>query len=66
MTDHPWLVVHGHTPVDEATHYGNRVNLDTGAGYGNPITVAVFEDENAAVLTKRGRKPLVPPPPFGA
>ena len=61
MTDHPWLIVHGHSPVDQATHYGNRVNLDTGAGYGNPITVAVFEDEDAFVLTKRGRKPLLPP-----
>ena len=28
---HPKLIVHGHTPVDAATHYGNRVNLDTGA-----------------------------------
>lgn len=40
---HPKLIVHGHTPVDAATHYGNRVNLDTGAGYGHPLTAAVFE-----------------------
>ena len=31
---HPKIIVHGHTPVDQATHYGNRINLDTGAGYG--------------------------------
>ena len=61
LTEHPWLIVHGHTPVDEATHYGNRINLDTGAGYGNPLTVAVFEDEDAFLLTKRGRRPLLPP-----
>ena len=37
---HPWLIVHGHTPIDTAMHYGNRVNLDTGAGYGAPLTAA--------------------------
>ena len=30
---HPKLIVHGHTPVRDATHYGNRVNIDTAAGY---------------------------------
>lgn len=33
-TDHGKLVVHGHTPVDVPVHMGNRVALDTGAGYG--------------------------------
>ena len=61
LTEHPWLVVHGHSPVDEATHYGNRVNLDTGAGYGRPITAAVFEEDTAFVLTEEGRLPLLPP-----
>ena len=61
LTEHPWLVIHGHTPVAEATHYGNRVNLDTGAGYGRPITAAVFEGEDAWVLTDEGRRPLLPP-----
>lgn len=58
---HPWLVVHGHTPVPKATHYGNRVNLDTGAGYGDPLTVAVFEDGQVFNLTPQGRVPLSPP-----
>lgn len=57
---HPWLVVHGHTPVERARHYGNRVNLDTGAGYGRPVTVAVFEGTECAVLTERGRQLLRP------
>ncbi|WP_299770390.1 metallophosphoesterase family protein [uncultured Tateyamaria sp.] len=55
---HPKLIVHGHTPVDAATHYGNRVNLDTGAGYGSPLTAAVFEGGAVWRLTSAGRQPL--------
>ncbi|GGH28161.1 serine/threonine protein phosphatase 1 [Cribrihabitans marinus] len=57
---HPWLVVHGHTPVDRARHYGNRVNLDTGAGYGRALTPAVFQDGQAWLLTGSGREKLTP------
>ncbi|MBY5933461.1 serine/threonine protein phosphatase [Tateyamaria omphalii] len=57
---HPKLIVHGHTPVDAATHYGNRINLDTGAGYGKPLTAAVFEDGKVWTLTNAGRVPLSP------
>lgn len=56
---HPKLIVHGHTPVKQAQHYGNRVNLDTGAGYGAPMTAAVFEGGDSWVLTAEGRKPLL-------
>lgn len=55
---HPKLIVHGHTPVGAATHYGNRVNLDTGAGYGDPLTVAVFEDAECWILSASGRQRL--------
>ena len=55
---HPKLIVHGHTPVDAATHYGNRINLDSGAGYGRPLTAAVFEGTDAWLLTASGRQPL--------
>ncbi|WP_163848208.1 metallophosphoesterase family protein [Pseudooceanicola aestuarii] len=58
----PWLVVHGHTPVEMATHYGNRVNLDTGAGHGKALTTAVFEGGEAYALTASGRRRLVPNP----
>lgn len=58
--DHGFLVVHGHTPVDEATHYGNRLNLDTRAGYGGPVTAAVIEGRAAWALTTEGRVPLRP------
>lgn len=55
---HPKLIVHGHTPVPEAMHYGNRINLDSGAGYGKPLTAAVFEDAECWLLTDQGRVPL--------
>ncbi|WP_299547764.1 metallophosphoesterase family protein [uncultured Tateyamaria sp.] len=58
--DHPKLIVHGHTPVDTATHYGNRINLDTGAGYGRPLTAAVFEEDTAWLVTDTGRLLLKP------
>ena len=57
---HPWLVVHGHTPVDRPTHFGNHVNLDTGAGYGQAITAAVFENGRLWHLTAQGREELTP------
>ncbi|WP_323766376.1 metallophosphoesterase family protein [Marinovum sp.] len=52
------LVVHGHTAIKAATHYGNRVNLDTGAGYGRPLSVGVFEGEATYTLTELGRAVL--------
>jgi serine/threonine protein phosphatase 1 len=57
---HPKLIVHGHTPVKEAKHYGNRINLDSGAGYGNPVTAVVFEKRDCWVLTAQGRVMLSP------
>ena len=57
-TPHPKLIVHGHTPVEDATHYGNRVNLDSGAGYGRALSAAVLEDGEAFLLTAEGRVPL--------
>jgi len=57
---HPWLVVHGHTPVVRPTHFGNHVNLDTGAGYGEAITAAVFENGRVWHLTSEGRQELTP------
>jgi serine/threonine protein phosphatase 1 len=57
---HPWLVVHGHTPQKAPVHEGNRVNLDSGAGYGRPITAAVFEGREVCVLEQSGRRVLRP------
>jgi serine/threonine protein phosphatase 1 len=57
---HPWLVVHGHTALPEPAHFGNRVDLDGGAAYGNPLAAAVFEGRDVWLLEKHGRKPLRP------
>lgn len=47
MRDHGRLIVHGHTPLagDRPELRPNRLNLDTGAVYGGPLTAAVFVDE---------------------
>ena len=51
--DYGRLIVHGHTPVngEHPDLRGNRLDLDTGAGYGGPLTAAVFSDEATAPLT---------------
>ncbi len=58
--DHGPLIVHGHTALTAAQHYGNRVNLDGGAGYGRPLCAAVFEGRRCWELTAQGRVPLDP------
>ena len=42
--DHGRLIVHGHTPLATGTpdQRFNRLNLDTAAVYGGPLTAAVF------------------------
>ncbi|WP_299845384.1 metallophosphoesterase family protein [uncultured Roseovarius sp.] len=56
---HPWLIVHGHTPVDFPTHFGNRIDLDGGAGWGRALWPAVFEGRDCWLLTETGREPLI-------
>ena len=58
--DHGFLVVHGHTALDNATHYGNRVNIDSSAAYGGPLTAIVIEGRDVWRLTAKGRVPLRP------
>ena len=58
---HPHLIVHGHTPVDEVTHYGNRVNIDTGAAWGKTLSVVVIEGDSICVLEEDGRRILPHP-----
>jgi len=57
--DHGALIVHGHTPVKDVTNYGNRVNIDTGAAYGGPLSAVVFEDGNVWQVTQSGRAPVL-------
>jgi serine/threonine protein phosphatase 1 len=58
--DHGFLVVHGHTAIDAPTHYGNRVNIDSSAGYGGPLTAIAIEGREVFLLTDEGRVPLRP------
>lgn len=55
---HPALIVHGHTAIDRATHYGNRVNIDSGCGKGGRLSVVVIEDGDVFLLTETGRAAL--------
>ena len=50
--DYGRLVVHGHTPIAAGVPElrSNRLGLDTGAGYGRPLTAAVFSDDQTAPL----------------
>lgn len=57
---HPWLVVHGHSAIETPTHYGNRVNIDSRAAYGGPLTAVVIEDQDVYLLGAEGREPLLP------
>jgi serine/threonine protein phosphatase 1 len=40
----PRLVIHGHTGVDTVQHTGNRVNINTDAGNGGPVTAFALPD----------------------
>jgi serine/threonine protein phosphatase 1 len=58
--DHGFLVVHGHTALDTATHYGNRLNIDSSAAYGGPLTAVVIEGRDVWRLKEGDRIPLRP------
>jgi serine/threonine protein phosphatase 1 len=51
--DYGRLVVHGHTPLEGTMPElrSNRLNLDTAAAFGGPLTAAVFDDERTEPLT---------------
>jgi len=51
--DHGRLIVHGHTPLAGGAPdlRSNRLNLDTGAVYGGPLTAAVFTDGQVEPIT---------------
>lgn len=57
--DHGALIVHGHTPVGAVTHYGNRVNIDSGAAFGGPLSAVVIEGRDVWRLTVNGREALL-------
>lgn len=61
--DFGYLVVHGHTPVDAVAHYGNRLNIDSGAGYGHALSTVVIEDGDVWLLDGVGRVAIRPDAP---
>ncbi len=58
--DHGALIIHGHTAIDTPTHYGNRVNIDSSAAYGGPLSAIVIEGRDVHLLTETGREALFP------
>lgn len=52
---HGALVAHGHTAIDRAAFYGNRLNVDSAAAYGGPLSAVVIEGRRAWLLTDKGR-----------
>jgi serine/threonine protein phosphatase 1 len=49
--DHGVVVVHGHTPVRHGAEVcANRINIDTGAVFGRPLTCVVLEEKRVAFL----------------
>ena len=46
----PAVVVHGHTPVQAPELLEHRINLDTGAIYGGPLTCGVLEEDHIGFL----------------
>ena len=50
--DYGRMIVHGHTPLADGVPdlHGNRLNLDTGAVFGGPLTAAVFDDAQTAPI----------------
>ena len=54
------LVVHGHTALETPTHFGNRIDIDAGAGYGRPLVPVVFEGRACWALDATGRTPVTP------
>lgn len=61
-TDHGVLVIHGHTALPAPIHYGNRLNIDSSAGYGGPLSAVVIEGREVFLLTDQGRQsiPITP------
>ena len=57
---HDHIVVHGHTPVDQVEHHGNRIAIDTGAVFGGHLTCLVLEDDQVWDLRTTGRIPVRP------
>ncbi len=54
----PFLVIHGHTPIAEPTHFGTHINVDGGAAFGRAIIPIVLCSDGVHKLTSGGRRPI--------
>lgn len=48
--EHGAIVVHGHTPVEQAEFRSNRIGIDTGACYGGVLTALVLDGDDRWML----------------
>jgi serine/threonine protein phosphatase 1 len=60
--DHGALIVHGHTPVERVELWPNRLDIDTGAAFGGPLSAVAIEGREVFVLTDSGRFRVRPLP----
>lgn len=58
--EHGALVVHGHTALRAARHFGNRVNIDSSMAFGGHLTAIAVEGREVWELGEHGRHPLRP------
>ena len=57
--DHGCVVVHGHSPAPEPEDLPNRINVDTGASYGNALTAVVLQGPERSFLQVPAARELV-------
>lgn len=62
-----WTVVHGHTPLDVPVPevVGGRINVDTGAVFGGPLSAAVLAPGEAPRFLQIYKRQATPPPRTG-
>lgn len=54
------MVIHGHTVIDKITHYGNRINIDTGAAWGDAMSVVFVDDAGVVEVASDGTRKDIP------
>jgi serine/threonine protein phosphatase 1 len=58
--EHGKLIVHGHTAIKTPTLYSNRLNIDSSAAYGGPLSAVVIEGRRVYHLVDGKRRELFP------
>lgn len=56
-SEHPVVVVHGHTPTDEIEIRPNRIGLDTGAVFGGRLSCLVIDGDKRRYMAVDGPGP---------